>query len=202
MGPKEAKQRSDVKARKTASIVSMVVGAPNLIISLLTLIAGLGGLGFLIFLLVAFLLDDQGKDDFMAGLCIVLLIVFVIIAIVILVIALIILVILAFAISSQVIGSILAYKGKRFKLSIGLLAIGAVITFVLGMVLLLGGLISAIDEKTIAFIPLALWGLYNIFSSIVTTICIVVISGKKHTFVKVSSKEGPSKRKPSISSSR
>lgn len=202
MVSKKAKGKSDVETRKAASIASMVVGAPNLLISLFTLIGGVGGLVFLVVFLVALLMDEQGKNDPMAGLCIVLFIVFVIMALVLLVIALVILAVLAFAISSQIIGGILAFKGKRFGLSIALMANGAVLTFILGVVLLLGGFISAINEKNLAFFPIVLWGAYNVFSTIVTTVCIIVISGKKHTFIEGSGKVGPYRMKTSLSSSR
>lgn len=179
----EGPKAKDDSTRKTASVVTMVLGIPNLILSLLSLLVGVIASAVLIVILVALIVDDQGKGDAWAAFFIILFIILIIFALIALVVIIAILMALAFALSSQVIGGILAFRGRRFALAVSLMVLGAGLTFILGGIMLIFGVIFGINDKILAMLPLLLWGGYNIFSSIVTGICTGVVVSRKRTFV-------------------
>jgi len=160
-------------------MVSALVGIPNLIISLLTFVAGVIGLIVVAFMIIALIFEDTG-DDALAGFIIILFIILLIIALIGLFIVLIILAVLLLGFSGQVIGGILAYRGRRFGLSIALLVIGTIMTFSFGGITVLTGLFSsaAIWLKAL----FVLWGIYSIGSAIATGICTARIAGTRSTF--------------------
>ncbi len=191
MRPKEARTGKDDGTRKTASVVSMIAGVPTLIVSLLTLLGGLIGFVFLAVMLVALILDDQGKGNEWAALFIIIFIIIIIAALIALVVIIAILLVLAFALSSQVIGGYFAFKGERFTLAVVLMGMGAVLTFILGGIMLMFAIIFAVNERTSVIWPLLLWGGYNILSAIVTGVCTGIVASKKDTFIKTEGKKKP-----------
>jgi hypothetical protein len=168
------------RRRRTAGIIAIIGGVPNFLASAFLFISGVLGFGFLLYLLIALIFKDTGGDA-CAGLIVIILIVLVVIGLVVLIILLLLLMVLLIGISGQVIGGILAFKGKRFGLSVTLLVIGSVTSLISGLTMIIAALIVGTDTLPV-LIMLALWGIYNIAAAVVSGICAAVILTCKDSF--------------------
>ena len=192
---RKAPSQGKVALRKAAGVASMIVGLPNLIFSVIAIVASIVGIVFAAVMLVALLLKDTGGDA-CVGLIVALLIILAIAVIIFLVIVLLLAIVLALAVSGQTLGGLMAFRGRRFGGSVALLMIGSVVSSLFGILLTVAGIFG--DLSTELRVVMVMFGLYDLFASFVTGASAVIVMTTKATFrkpAKKKKKEKGSKKK-------
>ncbi|MBN1389849.1 MAG: hypothetical protein JXA22_04305 [Candidatus Thermoplasmatota archaeon] len=190
---------NNVKKRKRAGIMSLIVGIPNFILAVLMTFGGIA-LSVILGFIVYGLLNDSGGDDPWKELCIVLILILFIGLLIAAVVFTLISLLFAMGVGGQTIGGWYALKGRHYIRSLVLTMIGSVVSLLAGLCLLgvgvLGDLSTSLRVVTIAF------GVYEIASSGVTLTSFIMLLGTKETFSKPKKKKkkdkkrsGPGKKK-------
>lgn len=192
MSAARGKDAGKVTRRRTAGLMSLIVGIPNFILAVLTTFGGIAvtiALGLVVF----GLLTDGGGDDPWRELCIVLMLILFIALLIAAVIFTIISLIFAICVGGQTIGGWYAYKGTHYSRSVALTLIGSIVSLCAGVGLLGFGAFG--DITTEGRIGMIVLGMYEIAAFAVTLASFIMIIGTKETFKRPDRKQKKGKKK-------
>lgn len=184
--------KNKVTIRKTAGIISMIVGIPNFIAAILVTLGGLAATIFLGIMIYQLLTGDSG-DDPLGALCVVFILILAIVGFILAIILTILSVIFAFAVGGQTLGGWYAFRGRRYGRAVVLTIIGSIVSLLAGLGMLVAGL-SMKDAALGVKIGALVWGGYNIFAFLVTMTSMVLYVKSKETFVKPEKKKKKKKK--------
>jgi len=178
------------RRRKTAGIMSMVVGIPNLVMALAVAFGGI--IASVLFGLIIFGgLGNDGGDNPLGSICLVLIIAIFIGLLIVAVILTVISVAFAILVSGQTIGGLYAFKGIHYGRSLALLIIGSIAAVLMGIILMSNSLFSGFGE-TSYIISFAV-GSYEFISGCLSAVSAYLVIGSRKTFRRVSRKKAGKK---------
>lgn len=174
-----------VKRRKTAGIISMAFGIPNLVVAAAVAFGGIA-LTILLGIVIIGMLNAEPSDDPIAPLCMVLLLIIIIVLLFIAVILTIVAVIFALFMGGQSIGGYRAYKGENFGRSVTLIFGGSSAALIMAMVMIIFGLGGQMKQPH--HVGAFLFGIFEILSFIGGTVSGIMLFKTRPTFIKVERK--------------
>ncbi|MBN1540144.1 MAG: hypothetical protein JW939_08375 [Candidatus Thermoplasmatota archaeon] len=189
---KRGADKGKVKRRRTAGLMSLIVGIPNFILAVLMTFGGIA-VTVILGIIVFGLLNDSGGDDPFRELCIVLILIIFIALLIAAVIFTLISLLFALGVGGQTIGGWYAFKGKHYGRSLVLTMIGSLVSLLAGICLLGFGALGEIE--TWARIVMIALGLYEVGASGVTLASFIMLLGTKETFTKPRKKPKKKKKK-------